>query len=55
MAYYDIDIYERKVTTASAEAQLWFNRGLTWCYAYFFDEAEACFRRAIEAEPDCAI
>lgn len=55
MEYYDIDVYERRVTTASPDAQLWFNRGLVWTYAYFHDEAVACFRRAIECDPDCAM
>ena len=55
MAYYDIDVYERKVTTSSRDAQMWFNRGLVWTNAYFHDEAVACFRRALEADPDCAM
>ncbi len=55
MGYYDVDVYERKITTASPEAQLWFNRGLVWTFAYFHDEAIACFKRAIEADPGCAM
>jgi len=55
MDYYDVDVYARQVTTTSAEAQQWFNRGLVWCYAYFHDEAVACFRKAIEADPACAM
>lgn len=55
MEYYDIEVYERQVTTNSPEAQRWFNRGLVWCYAYFHDEAVACFQKAIEADPDCAM
>ncbi len=55
MDYYDIDVYARPVTTVSAQAQLWFNRGLTWGYAYFHDEAADCFRKAIEADPGCAM
>ena len=55
MEYYDIDVFGRNITTTSEEAQLWFNRGLTWSYAYFFDESERCFRNAIEADPNCAM
>ncbi len=55
MDYYDIDVYERQVTTTSTEAQLWFNRGLVWCYSYFHDEAIACFTKALEADPNCAM
>lgn len=55
MDYFDIDGFGREVSTSSADAQLWFNRGLTWCFAYAHEEADACFRRAIEADPDCAM
>lgn len=55
MDYYNIDVYQRKVTTSSPDAQVWFNRGLIWTNAYFHDEAVACFNRAIEADPDCAM
>lgn len=55
MDYYDIDVYTRRVTTSSDLSQLWFDRGLVWCYAYFHDEAVACFQKAIEADPDCAM
>jgi hypothetical protein len=30
-AYYDLGQYSRPVTTTSADAQAWFNRGLVWC------------------------
>lgn len=55
MAYYDVDVYSRKITTRSADAQLWFDRGLVWTYSYFHDEAVRCFKRALEADPDCAM
>ncbi|MCG6859598.1 MAG: tetratricopeptide repeat protein [Salaquimonas sp.] len=55
MDYFDIDVFSRPVTAANADAQLWFDRGLTWCYGYSHEEAIACFRRAIEADPDCAM
>ncbi len=55
MAYYDIDVYSRKVTTTSPEAQLWFDRGLVWTYAYNHEEAVACFTQAAEHDPACAM
>ncbi|MEP2030147.1 MAG: hypothetical protein ABJI96_15720 [Paracoccaceae bacterium] len=55
MEYYNIDVYERRVTTSSPKAQLWFNRGLIWTNAYFHDEAVACYHRALEADPRCAM
>lgn len=55
MEYYDIDIYSGQVTTTSPEARRWFNRGLVWCYAYFHDEAVACFQNALGADPNCAM
>ncbi|OPK09553.1 tetratricopeptide repeat protein [Pseudomonas sp. VI4.1] len=53
--YYDLGTYSRPVTTRSAQAQLWFDRGLTWCYGYNHDEAIRCFRKAIEHDRDCAM
>ena len=54
-AYYDLGTYGRKVTTDSADTQLWFDRGLVWCYAYNHEESERCFRRAAEFDPGCAM
>lgn len=54
-AYYDLGTYSRPVTTASAEAQLWFDRGLLWCYGYNHEESLRCFRRAAELDPACAM
>ena len=53
--YYDLGSYSRAITTRSAEAQLWFDRGLLWCYGYNHDESVACFRRALEFDADCAM
>lgn len=55
MDYYDIDVYSRQLTATSPEAQRWFDRGLVWCYAYFHDEAVACFQKALSADPNCAM
>jgi tetratricopeptide (TPR) repeat protein len=53
--YYDLGTYHRPVSTASPEAQTWFDRGLIWCYAFNHQEAIACFEKAAAADPDCAI
>ena len=53
--YYDLGGYVRAVTTASAEARPWFDRGLVWCYGFHHEEAVRCFERAIEADPGCAM
>ena len=53
--YYDLGSHRRPVTTGSTDAQDWFNRGLNWCYGYNHDEAAACFERAVEIDPGCAM
>lgn len=53
--YYDLGTYSRRVSTASAEAQKWFDRGLAWCYGYNHDEAVRCFEKAASADPRCAM
>ncbi|MDF1793747.1 MAG: hypothetical protein P1U88_17680 [Thalassobaculaceae bacterium] len=52
---FDLGTWRRPVTTASALAQTWFDRGLNWLFAYNHEEAVACFRRALEADPACAM
>jgi tetratricopeptide (TPR) repeat protein len=53
--YYNLGDYSRAITTSSLDAQTWFDRGLLWCYGYNHDESVACFRRALEADSDCAM
>lgn len=52
---FDLGRHTRTITTASAEAQRWFDFGLNWLYAFHNEEAEVCFLRAIEADPRCAM
>ena len=56
-ADYDFDLGDGsfRVSTRSAEAQAWFDRGLVWCYAFAHEEAVNCFRKAAEHDPDCAM
>ncbi|WP_425080543.1 tetratricopeptide repeat protein [Ruegeria arenilitoris] len=53
--YYDLGTHSCPVSTTSAEAQLWFDRGLVWTYGYNHDEAVVCFQRAAEHDPNCAM
>ena len=53
--YFDLGGYERRVTTSSKQAQVWFTRGLVWAYGFNHEEAAACFEQAIEADPECAM
>jgi tetratricopeptide (TPR) repeat protein len=43
------------VSTANAEAQAFFNQGLTLVYGFNHDEAERSFRRAAELDPQMAM
>jgi len=52
---YDLGRYSRAITTTSPDAQRWFDRGLNWCFGYHHEEALACFAKALEADPDCAM
>ncbi len=52
---YNLGPYSRKVTTTSADAQRWFDRGLNWCFGYHHEEAVACFEKALETDPNCAM
>ncbi len=59
MEYYDLGPFSRTVTTSGGQsgqdAQLWFDRGLNWLYAFNHFEASDCFKAAIEADPGCAM
>lgn len=55
ITYYNFGTYSRRITTGSDEAQLWFDRGLVWLYAYNHDAAIACFRNVLKADPACAM
>jgi tetratricopeptide (TPR) repeat protein len=52
---YDLGAHRRPVTTVSPAAQLWFDRGLVWTYAFHHEEAVACFEAAAAADPGCAM
>jgi len=52
---YDLGPFSRKITTRSVDAQLWFDRGLVWTYAYNHELAVKCFHKALDHDPDCAM
>jgi tetratricopeptide (TPR) repeat protein len=53
--YFDLGSYTRGTSTASASAQVWFDRGLVWSYAFHHEEAIRCFERAVEHDPGFAL
>ncbi|KAJ0321960.1 hypothetical protein COL5a_008938 [Colletotrichum fioriniae] len=52
---YNLGTFHRAVSTSSQDAQVWFNRGLTWAYAFNHEESARCFRKVIENDPFCAM
>lgn len=52
---YNLGTYQRQVSTTSPEAQLWFNRGLLWCYAFHHEEAIRCFENSLTYDPQCVM
>lgn len=47
--------HRRPVTTSSQIAQVWFDQGLNFLYAFNHDEAIRSFQRAAENDPSCAM
>ncbi|KAJ5488946.1 hypothetical protein N7539_003836 [Penicillium diatomitis] len=52
---FDTGAYGMKITTSHPDAQVWFNRGLVWTYAFTHAEATLCFQRAIKLDESCAM
>ena len=53
--YFNLGPYSRSITCNSKEAEIWFNRGLNWCYAFHHKEAIQCFKKTILLDPSCAM
>ncbi|WNG85216.1 tetratricopeptide repeat protein [Mycobacterium sp. ITM-2016-00317] len=53
--YYDLGSFHRPTDTPSEAAQIWFDRGMVWSYAFNHEEAIHCFDRALELDPDFAL
>ncbi|PWY89054.1 TPR domain protein [Aspergillus heteromorphus CBS 117.55] len=52
---YDFGSFHRPISTTSAQAQAWFDRGLIWTYAFNHEEAAHCFQKAIAHDANCAM
>ena len=55
MSYFDLGSHRKPVSTTSKEAQLWFDRGLNWCFGFNQEEGVACFQKALEYDPQCVM
>lgn len=55
MDRFDLGDHKRAISTPSAEAQAWFNKGLNWCYGFNHEEGVTCFKRALEHDPACVM
>ncbi|KAL5360404.1 hypothetical protein BJX96DRAFT_150292 [Aspergillus floccosus] len=53
--YFNLGPFRRRVTTQSPQAQLWFDRGLLWAYAFNHEESARCFVKATEYDEECAM
>jgi tetratricopeptide (TPR) repeat protein len=53
--YESLGTYSYRVTTASPEAQRWFDQGLRLVYAFNHHEAQRAFREAARLDPACAM
>ncbi|MDG4666847.1 tetratricopeptide repeat protein [Mycobacterium sp. 236(2023)] len=53
--YYDLGSYRRPTDSPSEAAQVWFDRGMVWSYAFNHEEAIRCFDRALELDADFAL
>jgi tetratricopeptide (TPR) repeat protein len=47
---FDLGSFGRATSSSSADARLWFDRGLAWSYAFNHEEAIRCFERAIACD-----
>ena len=53
--YFNLGKYSRAISTSSKDAQIWFTRGLNWCYGFNHEEGVKCFHKAIKIDPKCAM
>jgi tetratricopeptide (TPR) repeat protein len=50
-----LGVHHRKITTASAEAQQYFDQGLAFLYGFNHDEAIRSFQAAAQSDPHCGM
>lgn len=53
--YFDLGSHSWHITTSSAEAQIWFDRGLNWCFGFNHEEGLNCFQKVLQHDPQCAM
>jgi len=53
--YAGLGTYQRHITTASPQAQAYFDQGLRWLYSFNHHEAQRAFREATRLDPTCAM
>ena len=53
--YTDLGTYQQKITTASPQAQAYFDQGLRLVYSFNHLEAQRAFREAARLDPTCAM
>src|SRR5688572_30919405 len=53
--YETLGRYSYRVSTASPDAQRWFDQGLRLVYAFNHHEAQRAFREAVRRDPRCAM
>lgn len=52
---FDLGSHTKEISTASVEAQRWFDQGLNWCYGFNQEEGVKCFLKALEYDPACVM
>lgn len=52
---FDLGSHSFKVSTTSSDAQQLFDQGLNWCFGFNHEEGLACFKKAMEIDPACAM
>ena len=55
LSYLDLGGISKKVTTSSADCQLWVDRGLAHTFGFNREEAVRCFQRALSFDSECAM
>ncbi len=55
MDRFNLGTHSRAISTASPEAQRWFDLGLNWCFGFNKNEGIKCFRKALETDPNCVM
>jgi tetratricopeptide (TPR) repeat protein len=55
MDRFNLGSYSRKISTASNDAQRWFDFGLNWSFAFNRAEGAKCFKKALDYDPGCVM